>query len=53
MVGVDEPHELLAVTDIAPPAVPTVALIVNQFELPLQPEGNVQVNEVAPELGTE
>jgi hypothetical protein len=37
------PHELFAVTDIVPPTVPVVAVIELVIELPVQPEGNVQV----------
>ena len=43
-----EPHELFAVTEIFP-LVPAVAVIDVEVELPLQPEGNVHVYEVAPE----
>ena len=37
------PHELLAVTEIIPPDAPGVAVIDVEVELPLQPDGNVQV----------
>jgi hypothetical protein len=39
---------LLAVTDIVPPLAPGVALIELVVELPVQPDGKVQVYEVAP-----
>jgi hypothetical protein len=39
---------LLAVTEIVPPFEPTVEVIEVEAELPLQPEGNVQVYDVAP-----
>ncbi len=42
------PQKLLAVTDMSPPVVPTVALIDVVVELPLHPEGKLQVYEVAP-----
>ena len=38
-----EPHALFAVTMIVPPLEPTVTLIELVVELPLQPDGNVQV----------
>ncbi len=45
------PHELFAVTEILPPFAPTVAVIDVEFELPLHPDGNVHVYDVAPETG--
>ena len=46
-----EPHELFATTEILPLVAPTVAVIDAEFELPLQPDGKVQIYEVAPETG--
>ena len=46
-----EPHELFAVTEIVPPVTPTVVVIEVEVELPLHPDGNVHVYEVAPETG--
>ena len=43
-----EPHELFAVTEIVPPFAPGVAVIDVEAELPLHPDGNVQVYDVAP-----
>ena len=43
------PHELFAVTEIVPPFAPDVAVIELEVELPVQPEGRVQVYEVAPD----
>ena len=40
--GLLEPHELFAVTEIVPLA-PAVAVIDVEVELPVQPDGNVQV----------
>jgi len=37
------PHELLAVTEIVPPAAPGVVVIDTEVELPLHPEGKVHV----------
>ena len=37
------PQKLLAVTEILPPVVPTVALIEVVVELPLHPEGKLHV----------
>ncbi len=37
------PHELSAVTEMVPPDEPAVALIDAVVELPLHPEGKVQV----------
>ena len=42
------PQLLLAFTVIFPPAVPEVAVILLVVELPVQPEGKVQVYDVAP-----
>jgi len=38
-----EPQELLALTNIVPPAAPTVAEIEVEVELPLHPDGKVHV----------
>ena len=46
--GEDEPQELFAVTAMFPPVAVAVALIEDVVEEPDQPEGNVQVYEVAP-----
>ena len=45
------PQELLAVTVMSPPVASAVALIDVVVELPVHPDGKVQVYEVAP--GTE
>ena len=37
------PHELFAVTEMVPPALPTVVEIDVEFELPVQPGGSVHV----------
>jgi len=42
------PHALLALTEIVPPLAPAVAFIEVEVELPDQPDGKVQVYEVAP-----
>ncbi len=44
----EEPHALFAVTDIVPPAVPAVVVMLLVVEVPLQPLGKVQVYDVAP-----
>ncbi len=46
--GVDEPHELLAVTDTVPLFAPVVAVIEFMVDVPVHPFGNVHVYEVAP-----
>ena len=38
-----EPQELLAVTEIKPPVLPAVVLMIFDDELPLQPFGNIHV----------
>ena len=43
------PHEFSAVTEIVPPVVPAVISIDSVVELPLNPDGNAQVYEVAPD----
>ena len=48
VLGVLAPQELFAVTDIVPPEVLGVPVIDDVVELPDQPEGKVQVYEVAP-----
>ena len=45
------PQKLLAVTVISPSVEPTVGLIDVVVELPLHPEGKVQVYEAAPKTG--
>ena len=51
VLGVPEPQELFAVTEIVPPAAPAVAVIDAEVELPLHPDGNIQVYELAPVTG--
>ena len=41
------PHELVAVTETVPPLTPVVAVIEVPVELPLHPEGNDQLYDVA------
>jgi hypothetical protein len=48
--GVPEPQKLLAVTEIVPLLDPGVAFIDADVELPLHPDGKVQVYEVAPDI---
>ena len=48
VLGVLEPHELLAATETVPPVAPTVVVIEFELELPLHPDGNNHVYEVAP-----
>ena len=48
---IPEPHELFAVTEIVPPLAPAVAVIDSELEVPLHPDGNVHVYEVAPVIG--
>ena len=43
------PQLLFAFTEIIPPEVPAVAFIELVVELPVHPEGNVQVYDVAPD----
>jgi hypothetical protein len=43
-----ELQELLDLTEIVPPLEPGVAVIDVDVELPLHPDGNVHVYEVAP-----
>ena len=43
-----EPHELFAVTETLPLLAPAVVVIDVVVEVPLHPEGNVHVYEVAP-----
>src|SRR5664280_2165276 len=49
VLGTLEPQVLSAVTEMVPPVAPTVAVIEFELELPLQPDGKVQVYEVAPD----
>ena len=44
-----DPHELLAVTHIDPLPEPTVTVIEVEVDEPLQPAGNDQVYEIAPD----
>ena len=37
------PHALFAVTEITPPALPGITVIEFDVDVPLQPDGNVQV----------
>ena len=48
VLGAEEPQELFAVTEMVPPLDPTVVVIDVELELPLHPEGKVQVYDVAP-----
>ena len=48
VLAADEPQELFAVTDMFPLVVLAVAVIELDVEEPVQPEGKVQVYEVAP-----
>jgi hypothetical protein len=43
VTGVLEPQKLLAVTEIVPPPEPGIVVIDVDAELPLHPDGNVQV----------
>ena len=45
------PQEFSAVTVMVPPFAPAVADIEVEAELPLQPDGNVQLYDVAPGTG--
>ena len=45
------PHEFVAVTDISPLFAPTVAVIEVEVELPVHPDGNAHVYELAPSTG--
>ena len=42
------PHVLVAVTEIVPPVAPAVVIIDVEVELPVHPDGNVQLYVVAP-----
>ena len=48
VLAVPDPQALLAFTEIVPPADPAVVVMEVEVELPDQPDGNVQVYEVAP-----
>jgi hypothetical protein len=48
LVDTLEPHKLSAVTEIVPPVAPGVAVIEADVELPLHPDGNDHVYDVAP-----
>ncbi len=43
LCGLDEPHSLLAITEIVPPVSLDVAVRELVVELPVQPSGNVHV----------
>ena len=43
ILAVPEPHELFAATPMVPPVEPAVTVIEVEVELPLHPEGRVQV----------
>jgi hypothetical protein len=43
VLAVLEPHELFDATEMVPPDAPAVAVIDAEVELPLHPDGNVQV----------
>jgi hypothetical protein len=45
------PQELFALTESVPPAIPVVVVNIFVDEVPLHPEGNVQVYDNAPETG--
>ena len=45
------PHALFATTMMFPPVLPAVAVILLVVDVPVQPEGNVQVYDVAPLTG--
>jgi hypothetical protein len=49
VLAVPEPQELFAITEIVPPVAPGAAKIDVVVELPLHPEGNDHVYEVAPD----
>ena len=43
VLDAEEPQELFAVTEMVPPLDPAVVVIDVEVELPLHPDGNVQV----------
>jgi hypothetical protein len=47
VLAIPGPHELLAVTEIIPPALPATAIIDAEAELPLHPDGKVHSYSVA------
>lgn len=51
VLGEDEPQESFALTVIFPPVAPAVSVIEFVVELPVHPEGNVHVYDVAPFTG--
>lgn len=42
------PHALTATTEMLPPAAPATTVILFVVDVPVHPEGNVQMYEVAP-----
>jgi hypothetical protein len=51
VLGEEEPHESFAMTVMFPPVAPAVNVIEFVDELPVHPDGNVQVYDVAPLTG--
>jgi hypothetical protein len=48
VLAVPDPHELFALTEMVPPVLPAVTVIAVVEEVPVHPEGKVQLYEVAP-----